>query len=235
VDKDNKAQKRLNYSQMVGGRYSAMEHLVPEQMFSTDDAPAQGISAVKAISIANTQGQKIWTINQANLDVAMAEINLNSETEREIRNSVNTGKVVTTHEQRLNFNGWIGEGYIILDPETGAGAYKIAGGGNGGFLDSDDAVGLGFAGFVIGVIGAAFSSLLVLIAAAIALIIAIDLVLNYLALSHKCEGLGYIIGLAVLAALAGIFTAGIGSILVMYTGLLAGEGAMAVARSKACQ
>lgn len=55
--------------------------------------------------------------------------------EVEIRNSVNAGKVVTAYEQTINFNGWIGEGYIILDPETGAGAYKIAGGGNGGKLE----------------------------------------------------------------------------------------------------
>ena len=134
VDKDNDQQKRLNYSQLTGSRYSAMEHLVPEQMFSTQEASAQGISAVKAIAIASSQGQKIWNITPQNLDLALAEINLHADTEHEIRNSVNTGKVVTTHEQRLNFNGWIGEGYIILDPETGAGAYKIAGGGNGGVL-----------------------------------------------------------------------------------------------------
>jgi len=134
VDKDNDKQKRLNYSQLVGNRYSAMEHLVPEQMFSTDDAPAQGISAVKAISIANTQGQKIWTIDSSNINIALNEINLASTVEQEIRNSVNAGKVVTTHEQRLSINGWVGEGYIIIDPATGAGAYKIAGGNNGGWL-----------------------------------------------------------------------------------------------------
>jgi hypothetical protein len=31
-------------------------------------------------------------------------------------------------------NSWTGSGYTILDPATGAGAYKIAGGSNGGFL-----------------------------------------------------------------------------------------------------
>lgn len=54
--------------------------------------------------------------------------------EVEIRNRVNAGKVVTAHEQAINFNGWVGEGYIIVDPQTGTGAYKIAGGGNGGVL-----------------------------------------------------------------------------------------------------
>jgi len=132
VDKDNDNQRRLNYGKAVGSRYSAMEHLVPEQMYSNGNASAQGISAVKALALASAQGQKIWQINKNNLDIALSEINLHSDTEQEIRNSVNTGKIVTTHEQRLNVNGWIGAGYIILDPTTGAGAYKIAGGGNGG-------------------------------------------------------------------------------------------------------
>ncbi|MCJ8503207.1 hypothetical protein, partial [Desulfatitalea alkaliphila] len=43
-------------------------------------------------------------------------------------------KVVTAHEARINFHGWIGEGYLIIDFETGAGAYMIAGGKNGGVL-----------------------------------------------------------------------------------------------------
>ncbi len=34
----------------------------------------------------------------------------------------------------INFNGWLGEGYVITDPITGDAAYKISGGGNGGLL-----------------------------------------------------------------------------------------------------
>jgi hypothetical protein len=37
-----------------------------------------------------------------------------------------------THEQRINFNGWIGEGYSVIDPKTGAGGYLLCGGANGG-------------------------------------------------------------------------------------------------------
>jgi len=47
---------------------------------------------------------------------------------------VYAGKVVTAHETKINFNGWIGEGYISFDPTTGSGAYQIAGGENGGLL-----------------------------------------------------------------------------------------------------
>ncbi len=134
VDKNNDSKNWLNFNQVVGARLSAMEHLIPEQIFSTPESPALGISAAKAIAIASAEGQKIWTITPENLDVALAEMTLPSDTEIEIRNSVNSGLVVTAHEKSLNYNGWIGEGYIILDPQTGAGAYKIAGGGNGGVL-----------------------------------------------------------------------------------------------------
>ncbi len=90
--------------------------------------------AVKAIALAGAAGQKILTITSENLDLALTEVTLPSDTETEIRNSVNAGMIVTAHEQSINFNGWVGEGYIIIDPATGAGAYKIAGGGNGAFI-----------------------------------------------------------------------------------------------------
>jgi hypothetical protein len=134
VHKDNSTQKRLNFNRMIGARLSAMEHIIPELMFSIEGDKPQGISAVKAIAIASSEGQKIWTITRENVDIALASITLDIDTETEIRNSANAGMVITTHEKSLNFNGWIGEGYIILDPQTGAGAYKIAGGGNGGIL-----------------------------------------------------------------------------------------------------
>ena len=38
------------------------------------------------------------------------------------------------HEKPITTHGWTGMGYAILDPDTGAGAYLIAGGGNGSYL-----------------------------------------------------------------------------------------------------
>ncbi len=126
-------------------------------MFSTAENKAQGISAVKALAIASAEGhkttgklfctanaarrekcmdalnEKIFTITQSNLELALSKITISSESENDIRNAVNAGKVVTAHEHRINFNGWIGEGYTVIDPQTGAGGYLIAGGGNGGF------------------------------------------------------------------------------------------------------
>ena len=136
VDKDGNVERRLAFNRARGARLSAMEHLVSEQMYSTEDAPAHGISAVKAIQLAAAEGQKIWTITQANLDQALASIELSDEVETDIRNSVYAGKEVTAHERPVNFFGSQSSGYIVLDPYSGAGAYLIEGGENGGNIFS---------------------------------------------------------------------------------------------------
>lgn len=158
------------------------------------------------------------------------------DVESEITNSINAGNIVTAHETPVSFVGGTNVGYLLIDPLTGAGAYKIAGGANGGFLSSDAASILGFLGFALGVIGAGFSvPLLVVISAVIAIIIAISLILDYLAINHRCTGLGYLIGLSVLATLAGVFSGGILAVVIMYTGLIAGGGAMSAANSSICK
>ncbi|WP_288999303.1 hypothetical protein [uncultured Psychrobacter sp.] len=53
----------------------------------------------------------------------------------DIRNGVNAGKTITVHDTQITLNGWSGTGYTILDPESGAGAYMIGGGLDGGYTD----------------------------------------------------------------------------------------------------
>ena len=133
VSTTNDDEQRTAFIQAVGARSSAMEHLVPEMMFSTEESPGHGISAVKALALAAEEGRRIWTITAENLDLALENIDLSADAKTDIRNAVRTGKVVTAHESRINFHGWVGSGYIIMDPETGAGAYLISGGMSGGY------------------------------------------------------------------------------------------------------
>ena len=146
------AQNRwIAYNKMRGQYASAMEHAAPEAFWvdktkcsHTDENGriqnptlnpcAEGISAVKAIAIAQSEGQKIYTINKANVQTALAKLPIGGEVGSEIRNAVNAGKEVTVHEKSINKHGWKGFGYIVIDPETGAGAYLIEGSGNGGYL-----------------------------------------------------------------------------------------------------
>ena len=144
------AQNRwIAYNRMRGQYASAMEHAAPEAFWvdktkcsHTDENGriqnptlnpcAEGISAVKAIAIAQAEGQKIYTINKQNAQTALAKLPIGGEVGSEIRNAVNAGKEVTVHEKSINKHGWKGFGYIVIDPETGAGAYIIEGNGNEG-------------------------------------------------------------------------------------------------------
>ena len=146
------AQNRwIAYNKMRGQYASAMEHAAPEAFWvdktkcsHTDENGriqnptlnpcAEAISAVKAIAIAQSEGQKIYTINKANAQTALAKLPIGGEVGSEIRNAVNAGKEVTVHEKSINKHGWKGFGYIVIDPETGAGVYIIEGSGNGGWL-----------------------------------------------------------------------------------------------------
>jgi hypothetical protein len=94
----------------------------------------QAISAVKALAIAQQEGQKIYTITPQNASTALAKLSTGGSVGQEIRSTVLSGKEVTVHEKSISAYGWSGYGYVIVDPETGAGGYIIEGSGNGGFI-----------------------------------------------------------------------------------------------------
>ena len=92
------------------------------------------MSAVKAIQIAQEQGQTVYTITQENYSQIIPKLSLSSGVMTDIRDNVAVGRTVTVHEKTINYKGWKGSGYIIIDPQTGSGAYLIDGGANGAAL-----------------------------------------------------------------------------------------------------
>ncbi|TXL12778.1 hypothetical protein BMR05_14320 [Methylococcaceae bacterium HT4] len=104
-------------------------------MFVNAQNLGEAISAVKTLQKASAQGQRIYHITQANQSAILGNIHHDPDTMNEIRNALNAGKEVITHTDAVSVPGWSGAGYIITDPVTGDGAYKIAGGGNGGYLN----------------------------------------------------------------------------------------------------
>ena len=128
---DGDINKPKQFVYVSGQNSSALEHAIPEQLFSTPQNPGEGISAVKALKIANDQGIPIYTINKTNIDSVLPQLQLDSGTITDIRNAVNAGKIVTVSKTDITFNGWTGCGYIVIDPNTGSGAYMISGGLNG--------------------------------------------------------------------------------------------------------
>jgi hypothetical protein len=136
VAKDYNSATDISYNRQSGMRASAYEHLIPEKLFTDQTQPnaPQAISAVKALAIAASQGQKIYTITQANQDILLPQINVDPDVMTEMQNALSIGKEVTVHQSPITQSGWTGTGYIITDPATGAGAYKISGGANGAYL-----------------------------------------------------------------------------------------------------
>ncbi|HUH57230.1 MAG TPA: hypothetical protein VL020_01795, partial [Pseudomonadales bacterium] len=127
-------------------------------------------------------------------------------------------------------------GYIILYPTTGAGAYMIAGGENGGDIVTKIADILGIVGFAAGVIGTAFSvPFLTVLSIAISVILLVKLFIDYLAVEHKCQGLGYLNAITVFTSVASIFSKPLMSVVLLYTGLVAGNSVQAVAQSQTCK
>lgn len=64
VATDNDRTKLANFNASQGARQSANEHLVPEQLFDdpkTTEKEVEGVSAVKALQIAQQQGQTIYS------------------------------------------------------------------------------------------------------------------------------------------------------------------------------
>lgn len=135
VSKENSLDELRGFILAQGPRQSANEHLVPEALFDDPNTPAkeaEGISAVKALKIAMQQGQKIYTITQSNQATVLPLLQHSAAVMQDIQNALAAGKVVTVSASKITYNGWTGSGYILLDQKTGAGAYLIGGGADGG-------------------------------------------------------------------------------------------------------
>ncbi len=134
IPNDNNIEKVKQFGLFSGILSSALEHWVPEQVFSTEENPVKGISAAKALQIANAEGKPIYNITQDNIAAVLPQLQLESSVINDIQNAVNAGKEVVVSKTNIEYEGWTGCGYIILDPETGSGAYMISGGKNGSIL-----------------------------------------------------------------------------------------------------
>ena len=138
VGVDSDSERQLAKSQLnsnLGLLSSVLEHTVPEQILRIGSSTPVGFSASRALQIANSEGQRLYRVTQSNLSAALLQLNLEPETESEIELSVLSGKEVFTHTDLVSVPGYTGSGYIIYDPITGDGAYKIGGGANGGFAE----------------------------------------------------------------------------------------------------
>jgi hypothetical protein len=148
--KSNCWQDWVAFNQMSGQIASAFEHIVPEQLFSTADNRVEAVSTVKALAVANAEGQRIYTIDRSNIGYTLPLVTAHNLVKQDIERAVAAGNTAIIHERPIDHAGYQGSGYIVLDPDTGTGAYKITGGGNGSII-----VGM----FILAVLGLYFGIL----------------------------------------------------------------------------
>ncbi|QOC23504.1 hypothetical protein IC757_05015 [Wenzhouxiangella sp. AB-CW3] len=128
------ASQRADTAQPLGMLKSILKNVVPEQQFGTEEEPAEGVSAVAAIAKAQAEGQRVFHVTQDNLDQVMTEISISQASREDIQRAVSQfGYEAVVHEAPITVPGWRGSGYILTNPETGAGSYMIDGGENGAF------------------------------------------------------------------------------------------------------
>jgi hypothetical protein len=132
--KDGDRNRRLSHTQTIGALASQLEGWIPERIFSTPSSPAIGISAMSLLSKANQLGTRIYTLTDP-FDPVLNGLAISEDVKSELRNAVASGKKVLFPGSTLSVANWHGVGYLIVDPDTGAGAYLVSGGINGGILE----------------------------------------------------------------------------------------------------
>jgi len=130
--KDGNRDNAKSFMLSSGSIGSALEHAIFEQMYNVSS-----ISAIKLIQVANDQGVPIYTINQTNINEILPKLQISQEVKDGILQAVNSGKIVTIPERNIQYFNWSGIGWIVIGPETGAGAYMISGGIAGGGTAED--------------------------------------------------------------------------------------------------
>jgi len=131
---DGDVSVKKSYGLSTGIMMSEMEARVFELIFKgIDENSPKALSAIRIIQIANEQQIPVYKVDNSNLTQILNLLQVDSETKQAVSNSVNSGKVVYIPQRNIDFYGWEGTGYIILDPETGAGAYQIKGINGGEF------------------------------------------------------------------------------------------------------
>ncbi len=96
-----------------------LNDLTNDYKFTIDNTTAGDIATALAVTTTAASGTFGTAIDVSDADIV---------------NAVSAGKEVTVSKTDVTFNGWTGCGYIILEPNTGAGAYLISGNKSGAFI-----------------------------------------------------------------------------------------------------
>jgi hypothetical protein len=117
---------RHNFTLASGLSGSAHEHQTLQDSFS-----AEAVSTSKLLALANQNAIPIVAIDRTNAS-AVETLTLPAYVKAQMRDQVNAGYSITTPTQQITYMDFTGEGWMVIDPATGEGAYLISGGLSGG-------------------------------------------------------------------------------------------------------
>lgn len=106
-----------------GSISSACEHAIIEQLYGI-----AAVSTEKILVLANQQGMPIYNINKDNINQILPTFWLPSNVRQNITDYVNAGYTAIVPQSSIQLNQWSGYGWQVIDPNTGAAGYFIAGG-----------------------------------------------------------------------------------------------------------
>lgn len=110
-----------------GAFVSALEHIIFAQLFSMN-----AVSMAKVMQLASSNAVPIYAVSSTNVSNIMPLLQIDNSVKQEIQVAVQAGLVVMVPRQNIPYDGWQGTGYLIFDPQTYGGAFRISGGINGG-------------------------------------------------------------------------------------------------------
>ncbi len=113
----------------IGANSSLSEGLTWDLLLSGH--PGRSLSASSILAWANRNNVPIHVLTAENVDAILPKIQTTGDVKTEIRNAVNAGLHVIVPEREFAQGRVQAAGYVMLDPETGGGIYRVDGGLNG--------------------------------------------------------------------------------------------------------
>lgn len=122
-------EKKLKLSFQIGANGSLSESTTWDLLLN--NRAGNSLSASSIIAWANDNGVPIHTIDASNVDAILPKLQTTADVKDEIRHAALSGMVVVVPEREYARGRIQAAGYVMLDPTTGAGVYRVDGGLNG--------------------------------------------------------------------------------------------------------